>query len=279
MGFADGPIPVFVSIVPQKYIVQQIGKDMVAVKVMVEPGASPATYEPKPMQMAALSATRAYFAVGVPFEKMWLKKIASANPDMKIVNTDQGIEKIAMPAHHHEEEEDVHNEEDHHHEEGGMDPHIWLSPNLVKIQAETILKSLKELDPGNASVYDANYASFIADTEALDARLKKMFESKKDKHFMVFHPSWGYFARDYGLIQIAAEIEGKDPKPAMLKELIEHAVQKNIKVIFVQPQFSTKSASILAHEINGRVIFADPLSENWKNNLIETAEKFADAVK
>jgi zinc transport system substrate-binding protein len=96
---------------------------------------------------------------------------------------------------------------------------------------------------------------------------------------MVFHPSWGYFARNYGLQQVPVEIEGKDPKPAQLKKLIEYAQKKQINVIFVQPQFSSRSAELVAKEIGGQVIFADPLASDWSDNLREVAQKFKVALK
>ena len=103
IGIAADRIPVFVSIVPQKYLVQQIGKDLVDVQAMVQPGANPATYEPKPKQMVELSKAKIYFAIGVPFENAWLEKIVAANPKMTVVHTDDGIEKLAMAAHHHDD--------------------------------------------------------------------------------------------------------------------------------------------------------------------------------
>jgi len=271
-------IPVFVSIVPQKYFVQQIGKDLVDVHVMVQPGASPATYEPKPKQMADLSKTRVYFAIGVPFENAWLKKIAAANPKMKVVHTDHGIKKIPMAAHHPHDEEGEHHDEDHD-EQGILDPHIWLSPPLVKIQARTILTALQEIDPSHRTVYEANYNQFVSRIDELDAQLKTTFAGKQGLQFMVFHPAWGYFAHAYGLKQAPVEIEGKDPKPARLKELIEHAREKGIKVVFVQPQFSTKSAELVAREFGGQVAFANPLAEDWMANLREVADKFKAALK
>jgi zinc transport system substrate-binding protein len=309
-GFAAERLPVFVSIVPQKYFVQQIGKELVDVQAMVRPGASPATYEPKPKQMADLSKTKIYFAIGVPYENAWLEKIAAANPDMQVVHTDHGIDKRAMAAHHHHDEEhaeehhdtdhheaehghekDGHHEEgahDHHaeaehdedhHEHAGLDPHIWLSPPLVKIQARNILDALQKADPAHGSVYEANFKAFTAQIDQMDADLKKTFAGKKGLQFMVFHPAWGYFADTYGLEQVPIEIEGKDPKPAQLKELIEHARENDIKVVFVQPQFSTKSAELVAREIGGQVAFANPLAEDWMANLGEVADKFESALK
>ncbi len=273
-GFTAEKLPVFVSIAPQKFFVQQIGKDLVEIQVMVQPGANPATYEPRPRQMADLSRTGLYFSIGVPFEQTWLKKIMAANPAMEVVPTDHGIEKIPMAAFH---EEVGHGKEDHGHT--GLDPHIWLAPALVKIQSLTILKALKKADPGNAETYEKNHRVFAKKIEELDADLHQMFDDNQTLKFMVFHPSWGYFAQAYGLKQMPIEIQGKNPKPAQLKELIQHARENKINVIFVQPQFSTKSAALIAREINGIILFADPLAADWMDNMQLVAQKFREALR
>jgi zinc transport system substrate-binding protein len=301
-SFAAGEVSVFVSIMPQKYFVQQIGKDLVDVHVMVQPGADPHTYEPKPKQMVAISKAKLYFAVGIEFEEANLNKITATNPNLKVIHTDHGIDKLAMAAHHHHDEEHAeehhdtdHHEADHDHEKddhhaeaehdsdhdehAGLDPHIWLSPPLVKIQARTILDALKEIDPQHRSVYEANFKAFAAQLDQLDADLKQIFAGKKGLRFMVFHPAWGYFAHAYGLKQVPIEIEGKDPKPAQLKALIEHARESGIKVVFVQPQFSTQSAEVVAREIGGQVAFADPMAEDWMANMRQVADKFQAALK
>ncbi len=261
-----GKMAVFVSIVPQKYFVQQICRELADVQVMVPPGASPATYEPKPRQMAAISKTRIYFSIGVPFEKAWLNKIAAANPDMAVVPTDRGIKKIPMRF--------IPTTGIKHPEHGILDPHIWLSPPLVMIQARTILKALQEADPAHRSVYENNYRAFISQLSDLDAELRTIFSGRFGQQFMVFHPSWGYFAHAYGIKQVPIEIEGKEPKPAQLRELIEHAKEDGIKFVFVQPQFSARSAKLIAREIGGQVVFADPLAEDWAGNLRAVARKF-----
>ena len=96
---------------------------------------------------------------------------------------------------------------------------------------------------------------------------------------MVFHPSWGYFAHTYGLEQIPIEREGKAPKPVHLQELITHAIAHDIRVIFVQPQFSTKSAETIAKAIGGTVVVADPLALDWADNLRRQARKIRSALK
>lgn len=297
-AYANDKLTVYVSIAPQKYFVQQIAKDIVDVKVIVLPGADPHTFEPKPQQMVAISKAKLYFSIGIEFEKVNLGKIVSVNPQIKVVHTDRGIEKIPMAAYHHHDEEgehhenrDLHKEGEHHHEKGesaheddhhdheGLDPHIWLSPPLVKMQAHTIMNALQEIDPSHRALYESNFQQFVSQINKLNNELKAIFADKQGLQFMVFHPSWGYFAQAYGLRQVPVQVEGKNPKPAQLKELIEHAREKNIKMIFVQPQFSAKSAKLVAKEIGGEVAFVDPLAENWSANLHEVANKFRAALK
>ena len=257
-------IKTFVSIVPQKYFVEKIGGDLVDVSVMVPPGNSPATYEPKPKQMVSLSRARVYYAIGVPFERVWLKKMTAINPKMLLVHTEAGVEKSPMNADK---------------QDGIKDPHIWLSPPLVMVQAHNILCALLKIDPGNNSIYEKNYRKFLVEIVDLDAELRDIFLGKEGARFMVFHPSWGYFARTYGLKMVPIEGEGKDPKPAALRRLIKKAKEHSINVVFVQPEFSIKSAKIIAKEIGGQVAFASPLALNWKKNLKEVAAKFKAALR
>lgn len=271
---------VFVSIAPQKYFVQKIGGDLVSVAVLVPAGADPHTYEPKPKQMAELSKCAVYFAVGIDFEKAWLPRIAGTNPKMRIVHTDDGIKKIIMTDHHRDKKSrHGYTGTGHHHHEGTQDPHVWLSPALVKIQAEHILHALIDIDPNNQMRYKNNYSAFLKEIDILDAELKNLFAGRKGDRFMVFHPSWGYFAKEYELEQVPIEIEGKAPKPAQLTTLIRHAREHGIRVVFVQPQFSVKSAEMISREIGGHVVHVDPLTENWAGNLREVARKFITAVR
>jgi zinc transport system substrate-binding protein len=271
---------VFVSVLPQKYFVEKIGGGAVDVEVMVQPGASPATYEPKPSQMRKLAGSAAYFAIGVPFEEAWLDRIAGVNPNMAIVHTSEGIKRLSMATHQHDEEreETGHQEKRSHNEHDGLDPHIWLAPALVKKQVVVIRDTLARLYPGRAAEFSKNHDAFITEIDRLDGELRLILEEKRGMQFMVFHPSWGYFAEEYGLEQVAIELEGKAPKPSQLSELIRHAKKENITVIFAQPQFSIKSAALIAREIGGEVILADPLAENWLQNMTAVAEKFRKAI-
>ncbi|AXH14332.1 cation ABC transporter substrate-binding protein [Malaciobacter mytili LMG 24559] len=284
---------VTVSILPQKYFVEKIAKDKISVNVMVQPGFSPATYEPKTSQMRKLANSKVYFSIGVPFEKAWLEKFKNANKNLLVVDTTEGIEKLPMAKHSHEEEHDEHKHDEHNHnsdhkheqdhedehEHEGLDPHVWLDPILVKIQAKNIYKTLVKIDEANSEFYQTNYENFIKELDSLYLQLKEILTPVKDRAFMVFHPSWGYFAKRFTLEQIAVEVQGKEPKPNQLVELINEAKEHNIKIVFVAPQFSQKSAKVIANSIKGDAVIMDPLVENWKEGLIKTSKQIVDSYK
>ncbi len=276
---AEESVKVTVSIVPQKYFVEKIGGEYVDVSVMVPPGSFPGTYEPKPQQMVSLENSHVYFAIGVPFENAWLERFRSANPDMTIVHTDKGIHKRSFTG---QESGDEHKTDTagHSHDDTGTDPHIWLSPPLVKVQAKHIRDTLVKIDPSHETYYDNDYEQFKNEVDTLHRTLQKKFaEVEAGTPFMVFHPSWGYFADEYGLRQIPVEVEGKEPGPRDLSRLISIAESQNITVIFVQPQISTKNARVIANAIKGKVIKADPLTYEWKENLLDVAQKIYGAIK
>jgi len=250
-------IPVAVSIPPQKYFVERIAAGQARVTVLIPPGSDPHHYEPKPRQMAEFSRSRIYFTIGFPLEKAWAAKFLSANPGLQVVATDQGVEKIA-----------------------GEDPHIWVAPRLVKQISRNIAAALSQAEPAKKDFFQANLRVFLTQLDSLDADLRKMFSGfPAPPAFLVFHPSWGYFVRDYGLRQLAVEQEGKEPSPRELKQIIKQAKDLGIKVVFVSPEFSQKSAKMIAEEINGRTALANPLAENWLENMRLMAEGFKEAIR
>lgn len=269
-----------VSILPEKTFVKAIGGDRINVSLMVLPGNSPHTYEPKPSQMKNIARAQLYFAIGVEFEKVWLAKFKDLNPQMQIIDLSQSIRKRMMAETHdeeHHETQKVHHEDtDHDHEHQGTDPHIWTTPANVKIIAKHIYDALQKADPENAAYYKKNYHAFIDLVEKTDARIKKSLSTvSKGTKFMVFHPSWGYFAQAYDLIQLPVEVAGKEPKPRELIELIKEARKENVKAIFTQPEFSDSIAQVMAKELHIKVIKVSPLAENWSENLIKISNAIA----
>jgi zinc transport system substrate-binding protein len=269
-----------VSIVPQKSIVEAIGGELVNVSVMVLPGNSPHSYEPKASQMKDLNDAKIYFAIGVEFENAWLKRFQNQNKSLKIVDTSKGIEKLAMIKHKHDDDDHKgHKHHDHHddHKAESKDPHVWTSTQNLKVIAKNIYNELISIDSKNSATYEANYKLLINKIDSVQSQIKEILkDTPKDSKFMVFHPAWGYFANEYGLIQIAVEVEGKEPKPAILVELIKEAREENIKAIFTQPEFSEKSAKVIADELGIKVIKASPLNPKWDENLINLAKAISN---
>ena len=275
-------VHVVVSIVPEKYFVQKIAGDLAEVTVMVPPGASPATYEPKPRQMKAIARADLYFAIGVPFEHAWLPRFAAQNPRMKLVDITRGIQKVPMASHEHgNRESEIGNRENIQHStfniQHSLDPHVWLAPPLVKTLARNIADALSAADPAHGARYRKNLASFERELERLDKELKKVLAPCRGRAMMVFHPSWGYFARTYGLRQIPIEIEGKEPRSKELVHLIHEAEEEGVKALFVQPQFSKRAARAVAEAIGAKVVEADPMAYAWDRNLLEVARKVCEA--
>lgn len=265
--FAASPIDVAVSIPPQKYFVQMIGGNHVTVEVLVPANAEPETYEPTPRQITRLSKADLYMKIGVPLEKSWLERFKAANPSMIIVDTARGIQRMPMVAHDDHRKASA----------GGLDPHIWLSPVLVRIQAMNIRDALIDADPDHAADYRQGYARLARKIDQVDNDILQSLVDHplSQTRFIVFHPAFGYFAAAYGLTQVPIEIEGKEPGPRQLGELIDFAKKNGIKVVFIEPQFAQKAAQTIAESIGGEVVTIDPLQEDWPAGM----EAIATALK
>jgi zinc transport system substrate-binding protein len=180
-----------------------------------------------------------------------------------------------MEEHVHEEEE--HEEGGHTHE--GSDPHIWTTPVNAEIMINNIYDALVKIDPDNKDYYKENKDSYFAELDELDNNIRTSLEGQEGSYIMVFHPAWGYFTDEYGLRMLPIEIEGKEPSASELSQIIDEAKEHEIKVIFVQSQFSTQSAEALAGEINGEVVQVDPLAKDYIDNLNNVTAAFRAAIQ
>jgi zinc transport system substrate-binding protein len=254
---ANNQLGVVVTILPQAEFVESIGGDKVDITVMVPPGASPHTYEPAPSQMAALSRARLYAKVGsgVEFELTWMDKLIAQNKDMLVVDCAKGIELQQMAAG--DEDEPA----------GGMDPHIWMSPQNAQIMVRNIADGLIQIDPDNSAYYEQNRDAYLQKLAQLDQDIRGGLAGVKNRVFMVYHPAFGYFADSYDLTMLPIEAEGKEPTPAGLQHLVEQAKEHNIRVVFAEPQFNPQSAKVIADAIDGRVVLINPLARDYIENM------------
>ena len=265
------PIPVFVSILPQKYFVERIGGEQVKVEVMVDPGESPATFNPNPKKMSLLSQAKLYFSIGVPFETIWIDRIQSIHSNLQFVPLhDEAHDKSGTDQGHGHPSR---------HSHGSSDPHVWTSPAKVKLMAKKIKETLVRAEPQKEKYFEANLRAFHNDLDALDRDIREILARSDNHRFLVFHPAWSYFAEDYGLEQISIEDGGKEPGARTLLKIIEKGKKLGIKVIFVQKQFSLSIAKKIAKMIGATVREMDPLAEDYLENMRLTATAISGALQ
>ncbi|HID10963.1 MAG TPA: zinc ABC transporter substrate-binding protein [Candidatus Latescibacteria bacterium] len=252
-----GRIAVAVTILPLADFVENLGRDKVKVVVMVPPGASPHTYEPTPEQLRRVSEAEMYVKLGsgVEFELAWLDKLSKINRKMIIVDSSEGMELI------------------------GKNPHVWLSPKNAEKMVENICDGLVRIDPGNREYYIGSKKKYIRKLEELDEYIREKLNGIENRRFMVYHPAWDYLASDYGLEQIPIERAGKEPTALEIKKAVERAKKYGIKTIFVSPQFVAKGAQVIAEEIDGRIVFLDPLPRDYINDMRIVVERLARAMR
>lgn len=275
-SFEEEILGVAVSILPQKYFVEKIAGDSVNVFVVVPPGANPATYEPSPSDMRNMSNMDVWFTVGVPFETPWLPRFTGASSDLNVRSTIENI--VRLPIDRYTVAGHETSSESHGHSDGSPDPHVWLSPELVRSQAAVIADELSLLDSSLANEYMANLASFNSEIDSLQISIHELVDSSSSGSFIVFHPAWGYFADEFGLVQIPIETAGSEPSPSEMALLVDYARENGISTIFVSPQFSTSSADAIAAEIDADVVYVNPLSEDWNNSLYNAAERLSGTM-
>src|SRR5271157_969321 len=290
----EGKVKVFVGINPIAYSVERVGGPNVEVSVLVGPGQDPHTFELTPKVVAKLANAQVLFEMGFPFEETLIKKVGSTFKNVQVADLQQGIKLRSMTEEEAEAEEAAHEaehehghghghgdaeEHEHHHESGDTDQHTWLDPRLVKIQARTIADTLIRIDPSHKDQYEENLKGYLTDLDAVHEQLTKALAPVKGKSFFVFHPALGYFGDAYGLKQVPVQIGGKEPTARQLARLIEMAKKDGVKVIFVQPQFSKKSAEALAKSIDGAVVPLDDLAPDYFKNLQEMADKLDSALQ
>lgn len=263
-------ISVFVSILPQSFFVEKIGGNQVEVHTLLAPGQNPALYSPTPRQMIILSKSHIFFSIGVPFEQSFLPVLKTLSSNLIIINTKKNIHLRFMESH-------THNNHLHAQSLKGKDPHIWMNPSLVMIQAKTIFEALRNLKPESESYFHQNLLKFIQELKEMDAEISTLLKPYKGKTFLVFHPSFGYFADAYGLKQKAVELEGKNPSISHMKHLIQFAKAEKIHTLFVQKQFASKAVQAISEELNGQIVILDPLAKNYYTNMKNIAYKIRNA--
>lgn len=269
----DQPV-ISVTIEPQRYFAEKICGDKFAIHTVVPVGQSPETYDPTSQQMVKIGESLAYFQIGpIGFEQVWIERIRQNNPSLAFFDLSQGMHFIEGEAHVHSEacEEEGH---DHHHHEGA-DPHIWSSMEGARGIIRNILDAFITLDAGNEEFYRANYNELLAEIDATEQTIAALLEPLQSRTFIIYHPALTYFADEFHLTQLCIEMDGKEPSPAQLKELVDTASSHNVQVVFIQEEFDQKNAELIASETRCRLVRINPLAYDWSKEMIHIAESLA----
>jgi len=272
--YADEKPMVFVSIPPQKYFIEQITKDKIDIQVMVPHGKNPYNYQPTDKQMDDLLKAKLYFSIGALFEKKWLETIVNHNPELEIIHTDDTIEKAPETLNFYENgiEQKIAKYQA---ENGRIDYHTWLSPALIRPQIRFILSALYMIDPKNELTYETNSRQFLVELITLYKEIKQTLSGMEGVKFIGAHPAWGYFAKTFQMEQIPVEIVGNK----VPQQLVKYARENNIKLIVQSPFANTTVLEQLSRDIGGVSITADPLSENWADNLLQFSKDIKKQLK
>lgn len=299
---AEAGLSVYTGIEPAAYLVQRVAGDRARVTPLLKGHQDPHTFEPTPRQMADLAGSKAFFLVGLPFERHLAGKLGHGPGAPLVVDLGKGVPRRPMEAHHHEDEahhghqEHGHEHEaghhaekaDHHQEAGGhehshghgeWDPHIWLSPRLAAIIAANAAQALGELDPAGRESFEANLAALRADLERVDREIAAQLAPFRGGSVMVYHPAFGYFLDLYGLKQLAVQTEGKEPGAKELAGLISLARKEKVKVIFLQKSQASAGARQVARAVGASVAEMDPLAPDYLANLKRMADALAGALQ
>jgi zinc transport system substrate-binding protein len=262
---------VFVSIPPQAWLVKRLAGETAEVQTLLSAGANPHTFEPGARQLKKLAGATLFLTVGVPFEKTLVARAANLNPALKVAGMDKGIAKLGGHSH------DPEHEPGHVCSGEGGDPHIWLSPRLFAAMASNTVTALSAALPQGREAFERRLVRAIAEIVDTDRAVREALQGLRVKTWVVYHPSWRYFAQDYGLSLLEIEADGKAPSARHLAEVIGQARAAGARSVFAETQYDKRPAQTLAAQIGARLETLDPLQEEWPALLRDVAAKLARA--
>lgn len=231
-----------VTLPTQQWILEQIAGDTWDVQTLLQPGANPETFEPTMKQLMALEESKAYVIIGMPgYEQAIIERVRENFPALQVISCTTGIQATG---HSHASEART----SHSHDLLHGDPHVWTSLRNARIMAANMLETLTKLDPGGEKMYNARFRSLDARLKALDDSVTQVLSAHRGSAFVVWHPSLSYFARDYGLTQIAMEHEGKEASAARMRASLDKARAEKPSVFFLQREYDSRQAITLAQE-------------------------------
>lgn len=249
---------IFVTITPMQSIIEEITAGDFDIEVIVPKGASPETFEPTPKQVTSFSDAEFIFSTGIiDFEQSLVERISG---DAEVVNLSNGIELIAGSCSH-----------GNHKHKHGVDPHIWTSPRALRTMVTNAHKAIMAHYPDSVKYTEAT-GRLLERIDALDTYCATRIKAEGVEAMMIYHPAYTYYARDYGIEQIAIEHDGKEPSLRQTTALIEKAKEHGVKAILRQPQYSEDKVRAIANDAGAEIITTDPLAEDILGEIERVTE-------
>ena len=249
---------IFVTITPMQSIIEEITAGDFDIEVIVPKGASPETFEPTPKQVTSFSDAELIFSTGlIDFEHSLVERISG---DAEVVNLSNGIELIAGSCSH-----------GNHKHKHGVDPHIWTSPRALRTMVTNAHKAIMAHYPDSVK-YTESTGRLLERIDALDTYCATRIKAEGVEAMMIYHPAYTYYARDYGIEQIAIEHDGKEPSLRQTTALIEKAKEHGVKAILRQPQYSEDKVRAIANDAGAEIITTDPLAEDILGEIERVTE-------
>jgi zinc transport system substrate-binding protein len=269
----DEAMLVYASFYPMYDFAVKIGGEKARVVNMVPAGTEPHDWEPVAADIAGLESAAVFVYNGAGMEH-WAEDILETlqNESLIVAEASAGIDLIEGH-HEHGDEEEAEEEE----EEEGYDPHVWLNPLYAKQEAENIKNAFVSADPDNADYYEANYARYAAEFDALDEAFREGFSALPNKDIIVAHEAFGYLCAAYGLNQVPIEGLSPDsePDPARMAEIIDFAQEHDVKIIFFEELVSPKVAETIADAIGAETMVLNPIEGLGDEDLAAGGDYFS----
>ncbi len=266
-----GPIAVYASVMPQADIMERIGGDHVEVGVLIGPGQDAHTYDPSPREIERLAAAELLFTTGLEYEARIVGTLERSARGVHVVDLTEGIELRELEAHYHDPSVP------HSHDNEPGDPHIWLGPDEVRRQAQTIRDAFIAVRPHREDEFRQGYETFLETVDEVERELTALLEPMRGSTILVYHPAFGYLTDHFGITQLAVEAGGREPSPRQLEKTIELALEAGVEVVFTQPEYDDIASRAVARAIGARTVAVTDLGDDWVELMREIGEAIAGA--
>ncbi|MGC6508291.1 MAG: metal ABC transporter substrate-binding protein [Myxococcota bacterium] len=187
---AEGPLEVWSLSYPVHYLAQRIGGEQIKLRVLLPEGEDATDWWPTPAQITQLAQSDLVLANGANFES-WVN--TASLPTGLVVSAAKGFSAIEIEGHTHSHGKGGA------HSHAGIDPYVWMDPDIYRLQAKQVTQSLKDRDSEHAELYQSRFEDFSAELDQLITESLPVMTLLKDHAIAANHPVYNYWMRRFEL--------------------------------------------------------------------------------